>query len=196
MGENRTVAERAIAAFLEALGHPSESDPELAETPARVVDTYLSDLLTGYGVDIDALLSGASCGEPVPNAGIVVVREIRVQTVCPHHLLPGIGVATVAYLPGTRLLGLGALARLVDAYSRRLSLQENIGRQVVAALMSKGEARGAYCRLDMHHTCLSCRGARQAAAIATTEESAGELATPTALEHLHHLVAHGGNPSR
>jgi GTP cyclohydrolase I len=193
VGGDRAAAERAIEAFLEALGHPPHSNPELAETPARVADAYLSELLTGYDTDVDSLLAGACCGDPGPDEGIVLVRDIRVQTLCPHHLLPGLGVATVAYLPGQWLLGLGALARLVDAYSRRLALQENIGRQVVDALMSKGKARGAYCRLDIHHTCLSCRGARQVAAIVTTEQTAGEFAAPDTLQHLHHLVT-GGTP--
>ena len=196
MGGDRAAAERAVADFLAALGHPTSSDPELAETPARVVEAYLGELLAGYDADVDALLRGTACKTAPDDDGPIVIRDIRCQTLCPHHLLPGMGVATVAYLPGRQLLGIGALARLVEAYSRRLTLQEQVGRDVVTALMSKGQARGAYCRLDMHHTCSSCRGARQSAAVVTTEHSAGELAGPTAVRHLHHLLPREGNPFR
>jgi GTP cyclohydrolase I len=197
MGGDSAAAERAIAAFLEAMGHPCTSDPELSDTPARVVRAYRDDLLAGYEVDVDALLEGSACGASEEHAdAIVVVREIRVQTLCPHHLLPGLGTATVAYLPGASLLGIGALARVVDAYSRRLSLQEDIGRSVVDALIAKGGARGAYCRLDMHHTCLSCRGARQVSAVVTTEKRGGALAQPEYAQRLHQLLTPGSSSIR
>jgi GTP cyclohydrolase I len=194
---DRAAAERAIAAFLTALGHAPDSNPELAETPARVVDAFTADLLAGYDVDVEELLGGAACGAAsTEDEAIVVVGDVRVQTLCPHHLLPGMGFATVAYLPGPRLLGIGAIARLVDACARRLTLQETIVREVVEALMSHGGARGAYCRLDLHHTCLSCRGTRQATAIVTTARTAGELARPDVALHLHHLLATRSNTSR
>jgi len=172
-------AERAIAAFLVAIGHPSDSDPELHETPARVARTFCSELLGGYDIDVEAVLAAPqNSSSDTPDDGIVVVRDVRIQTLCPHHLLPGMGVAAIAYVPGGRLLGIGALTQLVDAYARRFSLQEHIGRQVVDALMTLGQARGAYCRLDLQHTCLSCRGARQSTAVVTTEARAGSLADP------------------
>ncbi len=189
MGGSRAAAEQAIAAFLEALGHSVDSDPQLAQTPTRVADAYMNELLGGYAVDVVALLDSPSCGIPRADAGLVVLRDVRIHTICPHHLLPGLGVATVAYRPGTRVLGLGVLARLVDAFARRLALQEDIGRRVVDALLTHGGARGAYCRLDLHHTCLSCRGPRQTDTVVTTEQHGGDLAEPDAVRHLHQLLA-------
>jgi GTP cyclohydrolase I len=93
---------------------------------------------------------------------------------CPHHLLPGIGAATVAYLPGDRVVGIGGLARTVDAFARRLTLQETIGEAVVRALLDHAGARGAYCRLELSHACLSARGARQPEAIVVTIARGGE----------------------
>jgi GTP cyclohydrolase I len=111
----------------------------------------------------------------------VVVRGLAVTTVCPHHLLPALGTAAVGYLPGQRLLGLGTFARLVDAASRRLTLQEGIGDRVVAALMSRGGARGAFCQIELVHGCLAARGPRRPEARMITLARAGELEGADAL---------------
>ena len=103
---DRAGAERAVAQFLTALGHDTESDPELAGTPARVVQAFAHDLLSGYNVDVASLLAEGSAASP-GDQGLVIVRDIAISTVCPHHLLPALGQATVAYHPGKRLLGLG-----------------------------------------------------------------------------------------
>jgi GTP cyclohydrolase I len=76
-------------------------------------------------------------------------------------LLLSNGAASVAYRPGTRLFGLGTLASLVNAYARRLSLQESIGESVVQALVEHGGARAAYCEVRLVHGCLVARGSRQ-----------------------------------
>lgn len=174
-------AERAIAAFLSALGVDAEA-PDLRGTPARVVDAFRNELLSGYEVDVPALLSGESsaiAGEG--ECGVVAVRGIRVATVCPHHLLVGTGRADVAYLPGQALVGIGTIARVVDAYARRLTLQEAIGDNVVRALMDHAGARGAICRLTFHHTCLMARGARQADAEVVTLSRIGATIPESAL---------------
>jgi GTP cyclohydrolase IA len=179
MAVDRTAAARAIADFLRALGHPPEGDPELSQTAERVVEAYADDLLSGYGVDVPTLLAKGSM--PVAGGaehGIVVVQQIAVATVCPHHLLPSLGSATVAYLPGDKLLGLGTLAGLVEAFGRRLALQERIGQNVVRALVEHAGARGAYCRISLVHGCLSARGARHSQARVRTAAAAGELAEP------------------
>jgi len=108
--------------------------------------------------------------------GPVVLRDLAIVSVCPHHLLPSLGRATVAYLPGGLLLGLGTVARLVDAFARRLSFQEEIGSNVVAALMEQGRARGAWCRLDMQQLCVCARGTRQAGSLAQSSARAGVFA--------------------
>lgn len=179
---DRAAAERAIADFLRALGHDPSQDAELAATPKRVTEAFADELLTGYGVDLAALLSEGSAPAKAP--GIVVVRHIAVATVCPHHLLSSLGHATVAYRPGARVLGLGTVARLVDACARRLALQEQIGEQVVESLMTLGQARGAFCQITLRHSCLSARGSRQADATVRTQASAGDLADPASAREL------------
>lgn len=173
---DRPAAERAIYDFLRALGHDPDEDPELRATPARVAEAFAEELLSGYGVDVAALLADGTPPTPGRAPGIVVVSDIALATVCPHHLLPSMGQATVAYRPGERVLGLGTIARLVDAYARRLALQEQIGENVVAALVELGGARGAFCQITLRHSCLSARGSRQADATVRTQAAAGELA--------------------
>ena len=169
-------AERAITEFLRALGYDPGGNPELRETPARVARAFADELLSGYQVDIEGLVRDGSIEGPHhPGSGIVLVREIAVATLCPHHLMPSLGTATVAYLPGARLLGVGTLARLVDAYARRLSMQESLGQNVVDALMRYGGALGAYCKIGLVHGCLSARGAGQSGADVHTVATAGEL---------------------
>lgn len=173
MAVDRDAAARAIAAFLEALGHSPARSAELAGTPERVVEAFAEELLSGYGIDVRELLQTALC--PVDgDVGPVAVRGIRVTTVCPHHLLPALGVAAVAYQPGKHVVGIGALCRMVDAFARRLTLQENIGQEVVQALCSVAGARAALCRLELSHTCLAARGARQVEATVVTVARAGE----------------------
>jgi GTP cyclohydrolase I len=174
MAVDRDAAERAIRAFLVALGHDPAKSAELESTPARVTEAFETELLAGQGVDVPALLRDESSpvGENGPR-GLVVVDRIRVATICPHHLLPGLGHATAAYLPGTRLVGIGTIARVVDAYARRLTLQESIGESVVRALVEHAGARGAYCRIELQHSCLSARGAREGEARVITVARAG-----------------------
>jgi GTP cyclohydrolase I len=171
---DRAAAERAIRAFIEALGYDSAAG-ELDQTPARVTEAFADELLAGERVDLGELVRGGSEALSGAPPGLVVVRDIPVTCVCPHHLLPAVGKATVAYLPGRRLLGLGAVTRLVDACGRRLALQEAVGDAVVRALLEHAGARGACCRLDLLHTCLSARDGTKPETRLVTLAEGGEL---------------------
>jgi len=192
MPSSRPDAERAIRDFLKALGHDPTSDI-LRDTPRRVVDAFADELLAGYGVDIPELLAAGSEPALAAYAGIVVVRNVNVSTVCPHHLMPAVGAATVAYEPGKRILGLGTLAKLVQTYARRLSLQEQIGTNVVETLIAHG-ARGAYCRLELRHSCLSARGAEQHHASVASIATGGSFASEPGLSAL--ALALGSEPAQ
>lgn len=172
---DRGRAERAVREFLLALGRDVDGDPELAGTPARVVDAYASELLSGYDVDVAALLSDGEALAPGKLSGMIALRGVAVSTICPHHLLLSHGSATVVYRPGRRLFGLGTLAALVNAYARRLSLQESIGENVVQALMEHGGARAAFCEVRLVHGCLLARGSRQVTTELVTTARLGEL---------------------
>ncbi len=184
-------AEAAIRSLLEALGY-DPNQPELLLTPRLVVDAYINELLVGREVDLSSLLEQGSFPNQT-SRDLVVVRGLSVVTICPHHLLPAMGRATVAYLPGARLLGLGTLARLVDAAARQLAFQESIGRTVVDALMTHGGARGAYCELKLQHACLRARGARAAEAEVQTLHLGGDLETGGSAQHLLALIQGGAS---
>ena len=177
-------AERAVFEFLRALGQDPENDPTLSETPQRMTEAFATDLLAGYAVDIPKLFADGSEANGGGKAEIVALTGISVTTICPHHLMPALGRATVAYLPGSRLLGIGTLSRLVDAFARRLTLQEKIGEHVVQALVEQAGALGAYCELRLSHTCLSARGARQTDAELITVAKAGALSDPERIAEL------------
>jgi GTP cyclohydrolase I len=169
---DRRAAARAIEDFLRALGHEPTGD--LEGTGERVADAWADDLLEGESIDAAAVLREGSI-ELESDSGLVIVRELAVTTVCPHHLLPAHGNALVAYLPERRVAGIGTIAHVVDVLSRRLTLQERIGSELVSLLVAELGARGAYCRLSLTHTCLVARGERKNGALVETAASAGSL---------------------
>jgi GTP cyclohydrolase I len=171
-------ARRGIEEFLRGLGYDPSEDPELTSTSARVVDAWTRDLLAGESIDAAAVLRDHSSPIESGDKGAVTLRNLSTVAVCPHHLMPAIGTATVIYIPGRRIAGLGAVARVVDAFARRLVLQETIGEQVARALVDHLGARGAVCRLSMVHTCLVARGERKHDARVDTIALCGTVCQP------------------
>lgn len=155
---DRTAAANAIDAFLRALGRDPSTEPDLAGTGARVADAFADELCAGYAIDTRALLSASAIAGA--SDGLVVVRDVPVTTMCPHHLLPASGTATVAMQTRERLVGLGTLASLVDAHARRLTLQERIGEGVVADIVAVLAPEWVGCRLVLVHGCMVARGER------------------------------------
>ncbi len=171
---DRAAAARAIEDFLRALGH--EPEGELAGTGERVADAWADDLLEGEAIDAAALLREGALDLDAEGSGLVLVRDLAVTTMCPHHLLPAHGTATVAYMPGARVAGIGTIAHVVDVLAHRLTLQERISDDVVALLVHELGARGALCRLALTHSCLIARGERKTGSIVETLAVAGTFA--------------------
>jgi GTP cyclohydrolase I len=190
---DREAAARAIFAFIEALGYQTSS-AELDGTPERVAAAFIDELLIGERTDLAELIRSGSERVHEKPPGLVLVRDIAVTCICPHHLLPAVGRASVAYLPGERLLGLGTVARVVEACARRLSLQESVGENVVQALLGHGGARGAFCKLELLHTCLSARGAEKSEARLVTLAHGGALSEPSAQHLLAQALERGPAP--
>jgi GTP cyclohydrolase I len=156
---DRTAAATAIDAFLRAIGRDPSAEPDLLGTGARVADAYLDELCAGYGVDTRQLLTAstiAGSGE----GGLVVVRDIPITTMCPHHLLPASGTATIAIETRARLVGLGTLTSLAFAHAQRLTLQERIGDAIVTDIEAVLEPAWVGCRLVLVHNCMVARGER------------------------------------
>lgn len=170
MPPDHAAAARAMRDFLAAVGAPVDRDPELAGTPERVARAFIDELLDGYRADPAAVLGDAL---PTTETGLIAVNGIAYASVCPHHLLPSLGVARVGYLPGGRIVGIGALVRLLESFAHRMVLQEALAQQVADALVTHLGARAAGVVLDAQHLCLAARGERQAGARVVTQAFAG-----------------------
>ncbi len=154
---DRAAAANAIDAFLRAIGRDASREPDLSGTGARVADAYVDELCAGYAVDTRALLEASAIAG---GAGLVVLRDVAITTMCPHHLLPATGTATIAMLTRERLVGVGTLASLVEAHARRLALQERIGEAVVSDIEAVLAPAWVGCRLLLVHGCMVARGER------------------------------------
>ena len=169
---DRSAAAPAIDAFLRAIGRDPAAETELAETAERVTDAFVDELCNGYDVDVPALLRTHTLEQ---STEWVVARDLAVVTVCPHHLLPAVGKATVAFAPSTKIVGIGVLGKVVDAFAHRLVLQETIGEQVTEALMEQLQPKWAGCLLALRHTCMMGRGGRKHDAEVETVSIRGSL---------------------
>jgi GTP cyclohydrolase I len=147
----------AARLFLAATGE-RDLRRDMRRTPERVAEAWATDILSGYAADPARILA---TGFASRDRGMVVVRDIPFVSVCVHHLLPFYGVAHVGYLPGRRIVGLSKIARVVDALSRRLQLQERLTRQVNEALAAALAPAGTACRMEAEHLCMTIRGARK-----------------------------------
>jgi GTP cyclohydrolase I len=155
-GPDRALLLRASRLFVSGIGE-RDLRRDLARTPERVAKAWSGEILAGYRSDPSRILTTlADSGE----RGMVVVRDIAFVSVCVHHLLPFYGTAHVGYLPDGRLAGLSKIARVVDALSRRLQLQERLSRQIVEAVDAALRPLGVACRMEAEHLCMTIRGAR------------------------------------
>jgi GTP cyclohydrolase I len=168
--------EAAVAELLAAIGENPQR-PGLVDTPKRVAEAY-NEFFAGIGDDPVRHLA-----ETVPTEGtgeLVVLRDIEFRSICEHHLLPFLGVAHVAYIPGDRIVGLGRLPRVVETLAARPQLQENLGEQIADALQAGLEPAGVLVVLDAVHGCVTARGSRQARSSTVTMATRGSLGDPVA----------------
>jgi GTP cyclohydrolase I len=158
-------ARDAVRALLGALGQDTD-DPELAETPRRVVAAF-EELLAPAPFRLTTFANDEGYDE------LVIVRDIPVQSLCAHHLLPFIGVAHVAYLPDQRILGLSKLARAVEMFARGLQVQERLTSQVGRWLDDNLRPKGVGVVIEAEHLCMSLRGVQARGARTVTSSLHG-----------------------
>ena len=151
---SREQAEAAVRTLIRWAGdQPSREG--LLDTPARVVRAY-EEWFGGYELDAQQILGRTF--EPADYGDLVVLRDIPLQSVCEHHMAPIRGVAHVAYLPGDRVVGISKLARLVDAYARRLQIQERLTVEIADAVAQVLRPRGVAVVIQATHACIASRG--------------------------------------
>lgn len=150
-------------------------DPEregLRDTPGRAAKAM--DYLTGgYRADLDKVVNEAVFTSDVDQ--LVIVKDIELYSMCEHHLLPFIGKAHVGYLPNGKVLGLSKIARIVDVFSRRLQIQENLTKQIADAVMHYTGANGVGVVLEAKHLCMMMRGVEKQNALMKTSVMLGML---------------------
>ncbi len=172
--------ERAVARFLHAAG-VDLNDPNLRETPSRVAQAWLEELIDGYGRTPEEAL-GERYPAPKNSSGeMVVVTDLRFHSMCPHHLLPYVGRAHLAYVPGKHVVGFGRLAALVDTFAHRLVLQEDLARSIAEALARTLGSPAAACVLEAEQACLRLRGSCQVDARTHAEAYVGSFKTDAEL---------------
>lgn len=153
-------------------------DPEregLLDTPKRVVKAY-KQFFAGYKEDPEEILS-RTFEEVDGYDDAVIVRDIRLESHCEHHMVPIIGVAHVGYIPSNRVVGISKLARLVDLYSKRLQTQETMTSQIANTIDKVLKPKGVAVVIDSNHNCMSTRGVHKANSSTITSRMLGIFRT-------------------
>ncbi|HSG01798.1 MAG TPA: GTP cyclohydrolase I FolE [Vicinamibacterales bacterium] len=162
-----------IRQLLAALGEDVNREG-LRETPRRV-DKSLRFLTSGYQTDIDALVNDALFS--VDYNEMVIVRDIDLYSLCEHHLLPFFGKCHVAYVPDGRVIGLSKIPRIVDAFARRLQVQERLTSQVAQTIQAKVRPLGVAVVIEATHLCMAMRGVEKQNSVTVTSEMLGVFQT-------------------
>ena len=148
-------AEAAVRTLLQWAGDDPDREG-LRDTPGRVARSY-RELFSGYGVDPAALLK-RTFEEVEGYDEIILLRDIRLESYCEHHMVPIIGRAHVAYLPERRVVGISKLARVVDAFSKRLQIQEKLTVQIADTINEVLQPKGVAVVIEAGHQCMTTRG--------------------------------------
>lgn len=154
----------------------------LVETPKRVAKMY-DEIFGGYKIDPkqflqktfqdDAGIEDFSIENPNYNQGMVIVRNISFYSHCEHHMVPFFGKVHVGYIPGKKVVGLSKIARVVDAYARRLQIQERLTKQIADLLWQELEPQGVIVVVEAEHLCMKMRGIKNPCADTVTSAVRG-----------------------
>ncbi len=161
--------EELIRGIIENIGEDPQREG-LLKTPERVARAY-KEITAGYQHDPDVMVRQALF--EAEGREMVVVNDIDFFSMCEHHMLPFFGKAHVAYIPGTKIVGLSKIARVVEAYARRLQVQERMTAQIANCLMDNLDATGVGVILHAQHLCMMMRGIKRQNSFAVTSEMLG-----------------------
>ncbi|MEQ1928917.1 MAG: GTP cyclohydrolase I FolE [Parvularculaceae bacterium] len=172
---SRREAEDAVTILLSYFGEDPAREG-LVDTPRRFVDAY-EEFLAGYAEDPVDLLS-RTFEEVEGYDEIVLLKNVRFESHCEHHIQPIIGMAHVAYLPSKKVVGISKLARVVDALSKRLVSQETLTNQIAQAIETALRPRGVAVLIDAEHQCMSTRGVHKTEVSCVTQALLGAFREP------------------
>jgi GTP cyclohydrolase I len=162
-----------VSQLLKALGE-SPGRNGLLRTPERVAKA-LRFMTRGYHEDIEQLLNGALF--PIEYDEMVIVKDIDFFSMCEHHMLPFFGKCHVGYLPNKKVVGLSKIPRVVDAFARRLQVQERLTTQIAETLKRKLDAHGVAVVMEARHLCMMMRGVEKQNTLAVTSSMLGAFRT-------------------
>ncbi|HKT36235.1 MAG TPA: GTP cyclohydrolase I FolE [Nitrospira sp.] len=162
-----------VSQLLKALGE-SPGRNGLVKTPERVAKALLF-MTQGYHQDIERLLNGALF--PIEYDEMVIVKDIDFFSMCEHHMLPFFGKCHVGYLPNKKVVGLSKIPRVVDAFARRLQVQERLTTQIAETLKRKLDAHGVAVVMEARHLCMMMRGVEKQNTLAVTSSMLGAFRT-------------------
>ncbi|MEO1014697.1 MAG: GTP cyclohydrolase I FolE [Pseudomonadota bacterium] len=176
---SRAEAEDAVRTLIKWAGD-DPSREGLLDTPSRVAKAF-EEWFDGYDVDPEEILA-RTFEEVEGYDDIVLLKNIRLESYCEHHMAPIIGEAHVAYLPTDRVVGISKLARLVDGYSKRLQVQEKLTAQIASAIENALQPRGVAVMISAEHQCMSTRGVHKHDVDTVTTRFTGAFKDDPALE--------------
>ena len=164
--------EEAFVKIIKWIGE-NPSREGLASTPKRLIKAY-KEYFKGYSEDPKKILE-KTFGDVQGYDDMVIQKNISLQSHCEHHMAPIIGVAHVAYIPNLRVVGLSKLARVVEAFSKRLQTQERLTMQIANTLMEALDAKGVAVSIDATHQCMTMRGIKKEQATTITNYYLGQF---------------------
>src|SRR4030095_7135537 len=162
---------RHYRTIIESIGEDMEREG-LKKTPARAAKA-LQFLTQGYQMDPEGILKSAMFKEKYSE--MVIVKDIEMYSMCEHHLLPFFGRAHIAYIPNGYIVGLSKLGRVVDAFSRRLQVQERMTHEILNCIQNTLEPIGVAVVIEAKHLCMMMRGVQKQNSVATTSAFTGEF---------------------
>ena len=163
-------AEKAIKTILKYIGEDPNREG-LVETPKRVIKAF-EEYFGGYLINPDNYLE-KTFGDVEGYDEMVIQKNISIHSHCEHHMAPIIGVVHVAYIPSEKVVGLSKLARVVDAYARRLQTQERLTMQIANSIFKGLKSHGSAVSIDAEHQCMTTRGIRKEGATTITNYFTG-----------------------
>ncbi len=147
----------------------------LVETPKRVVDAY-KEFFDGYKMNPDEILS-KTFEEVEGYDEMVIIKNIRLESHCEHHIVPILGIAHVAYMPNKKVVGISKLARLVDVFAKRLQIQETLTAQIAETIQRVLDPLGVAVLIDASHQCMTTRGVHKLESSTVTKRMLGVFKT-------------------
>ena len=147
----------------------------LLETPERVVSAY-EEFFAGYDMNPDHILS-KTFEEVAGYDEMVIIKDVRLESHCEHHMVPILGKAHVAYIPHKRVVGISKLARVVDVYGKRLQTQETMTAQIADTIQRVLEPKGVAVVIDAAHQCMTTRGVHKSETSTVTSRMLGIFRT-------------------